>query len=64
MVAAGAVVTRDVPAYAMVVGVPARRVGWVGRSGRPLHPDGDGWNCPVTGERYRQVGEELELEPA
>ena len=64
MVAAGAVVTRDVPAYAMVVGVPARRVGWVGRSGRPLRQDGDGWSCPVTGERYRQVGEELELEPA
>jgi UDP-2-acetamido-3-amino-2,3-dideoxy-glucuronate N-acetyltransferase len=54
-VAAGAVVTRDVPDFALVVGVPARRVGWVGRAGVPLvaAPEADGWYvCPRTGQRY------------
>jgi UDP-2-acetamido-3-amino-2,3-dideoxy-glucuronate N-acetyltransferase len=51
-VAAGAVVTADVPAHALVMGVPARRVGWVGKAGIPLVWDGDGWRCPATGERY------------
>ncbi|MEZ5168678.1 MAG: DapH/DapD/GlmU-related protein [Acidimicrobiales bacterium] len=49
-VAAGAVVTRPVPAHALVVGVPARRVGWVSRAGHEL---GDDLTCPHTGERYR-----------
>jgi len=51
-VAAGAVVTADVPDYALVVGVPARRVGWVGRAGVPLVATGGVWLCPRTGERY------------
>ncbi|MFY1698294.1 acyltransferase [Solwaraspora sp. WMMA2101] len=52
-VAAGAVVTRDVPDFALVVGVPARRVGWVGRAGVPLVADGAGrFVCPRTGQRY------------
>ena len=52
-VAAGAVVTRDVPDFALVVGVPARRVGWVGRAGVPLVKDGETHHvCPSTAARY------------
>jgi acetyltransferase-like isoleucine patch superfamily enzyme len=59
-VAAGAVVTRDVPDFALVVGVPARRVGWVGRAGVPLVETGDGdWQCPSTKELYRVVDDVL-----
>lgn len=59
-VAAGAVVTKDVPAYALVVGVPARRIGWVGEAGRPLEDAGGGrWTCPVTGRAYEQIEETL-----
>jgi acetyltransferase-like isoleucine patch superfamily enzyme len=59
LVAAGAVVTKDVAPHALVVGVPARRIGWVGRAGVPLAQHGDLWVCPDTGERYAQDGETL-----
>ncbi|MFE3849658.1 acyltransferase [Streptomyces griseorubiginosus] len=52
MVAAGAVVVRDVPDHALVAGVPARRIGWVGRAGvRLVEREGEPgvWECPETG---------------
>ena len=52
-IAAGAVVTKDVPAYALMVGTPARRVGWMSRAGGRLGPD---LICPLDGARYREVG--------
>ena len=60
MVAAGALVTKDVPDHGLVLGSPARLVGYVCRCGRPLeHGEGlpssgakGGWSCPACGERY------------
>ena len=54
---AGAVVTKDVPDYALMVGVPARRVGWMSRHGYRLPaPDAQGvMVCPYSGLRYQEV---------
>ncbi|MGW2944243.1 acyltransferase [Streptomyces sp. NPDC001226] len=57
MVAAGAVVTKDVPDFALVVGVPARQVGWVGRAGVKLVEragEAGVWECPETGSIYEE----------
>lgn len=53
MVGAGAVVTKEVPAYALVVGNPSRQIGWVSRYGHRLNFDETGIAvCPETNERY------------
>ena len=68
-VAAGAVVTKDVPAHALVAGVPAWRIGWVGRAGEPLVAVSEGeegylagatrWRCPVTGTVFDQSNDTI-----
>jgi acetyltransferase-like isoleucine patch superfamily enzyme len=56
-VAAGAVVVGDVPDFALVAGVPARRIRWVGRAGVPLeHTLPDRWRCPATGDEFAESG--------
>lgn len=55
-IAAGAVVTCDVPAHALMAGVPARRIGWVSHRGEQLGPD---LVCPSSGQRYRSIGADL-----
>lgn len=55
LVAAGSVVTADVPPHALVAGVPARQLGWVSRTGHRLVEDDDGWACPFSGDRYDMI---------
>lgn len=58
MVGAGSVVASDVPAYGLMVGVPARRIGWVSRTGDRLGPD---LVCPRSGEHYYLHNDSLSL---
>ena len=61
MIAAGAVVTKDVPAHAVVAGVPAKRIGWVSHAGERLGPD---LICPRTGRRYQETAADELIEIA
>lgn len=61
-VGAGAVINRDVPNYALMVGVPAKQIGWMSRHGERLELPLTGEveaKCPVTGGIYRLKGNEL-----
>jgi UDP-2-acetamido-3-amino-2,3-dideoxy-glucuronate N-acetyltransferase len=60
MIAAGAVVTRNVPAHALMVGVPARQAGWVGKSGKRCEQIGDIWVDPDTEQKFEEVDGELQ----
>lgn len=51
-IAAGAVITKEVPAYALMVGTPAKRIGWMSRAGGRL---GDDLICPIDGTAYRVI---------
>jgi acetyltransferase-like isoleucine patch superfamily enzyme len=66
MVAAGAVVTGDVPAHALAAGIPARLVGLVCRCGMRLRRSGGNWGCPHCGEilAHQTIGECTGLEPS
>lgn len=53
-IGAGAVVTKDIPAYALVVGNPSMQIGWMSRFGERLEFGADGVAvCPATGEKYK-----------
>jgi acetyltransferase-like isoleucine patch superfamily enzyme len=65
MIAAGSVVTKDVADFALMVGVPAKRVGWVGRTGQKLIQDDTDKSlfvCPVTQARFKQESPDVLVE--
>lgn len=65
-IGAGAVVSRSVPPFALIVGVPGKRIGWMSRAGErlalPVTGDAEA-ACPSTGERYRLRGDLLQMLP-
>jgi UDP-2-acetamido-3-amino-2,3-dideoxy-glucuronate N-acetyltransferase len=57
-VAAGAVVTKDVPAYAMVAGVPAKIIGWMSAYGNVLEFDAEGLAVDSQGVKYQRISDQ------
>ena len=56
--AAGAVVTKDVPAYAMVAGVPAKIIGWMSAYGNVLEFDAEGLAVDSQGVKYQRISDQ------
>lgn len=62
MIAAGSIITKDVPDFALVMGVPGVQVGWVGRNGsRLIEAESGEWLCPDSGEKYQILDGKLSL---
>ena len=61
LVAAGSTVTKDVAPFSLVIGAPARHVGWIGRAGRRLEEVAGEYVCPETGDVYREIDGRLKL---
>ncbi|MCQ2348165.1 MAG: N-acetyltransferase [Paludibacteraceae bacterium] len=62
LIGAGSVVTKDVPDFALMVGNPARRIGWVSRNGEKLTFNAEGMaTCPATGEKYQLINDKVIL---
>ena len=60
-IGAGAVVTSEVPAYGLMVGVPARRVGWMCQCGERLHLDDGAGRCERCQSTYREASGALTM---
>ena len=62
-VGAGAVINKNVKPYALMVGIPAKQIGWMSQYGEqiPLPLEGNGeYNCPYSGTHYRLIGNHME----
>ncbi len=55
-IAAGATVTKEVPAYALMAGTPARQIGWMSKAGARL---GEDLICPIDGTKYRKISDTM-----